>query len=148
MARLRFLMLSLLMLVLLACENKNLNPTPSYPVYLDLNIMAEYPHFVPDNGYQTMTFTQRRYEVDAIGFAGVLVITAMDGQYHACDLCCPICLRRDSGVVVDGIFATCPFCGEQYDLSYGYATPMRGISRFPLRDFRCSYSGGHLIIRN
>ena len=142
------LVLAAVVVLLTACGNDRLNPVPSYPVYLDLDIQAEFPHFVPANGYQTMTFTQRRYEREYIGFGGVLVIAAMDGKYHAVDLCCPVCLHRDSVVQIDGIYAVCPICGEKYDISYGFGLPMRGKSKWPLRPYNCNSGGGHLIIRN
>ena len=137
-----------LLLVLTACRNNRLNPVPSYPVYLDLDIQAEYPHFVPANGYQSMTFTKRRYEREYVGYGGVLVVVGLDGKYHAMDLCCPVCLHRDSVVQLDGIYAVCPICGEQYDISYGFGLPMRGKSKWALRPYNCNSGGGHLIIRN
>lgn len=135
-------------LVLVGCENKQRNTVPSYPVYMDLNILGEFPHFVPDNGFQTMTFTSRRFETEAIGYSGVLVWVDMQGRYQAADLCCPVCLKRDIPVETDGIFACCPECGERYDLSYGYAVPTQGVSRHALRKFKVSAQGAHLIIRN
>lgn len=134
------------LLLLCGCE-KYRNDVPSYPVYIDLDILGEFPHFVPDNGFRTMTFTERRFETEAIGYAGVLVWVDMQGRYNAADLCCPVCLERKP-VEVDGIFSRCPRCGEEFDLSYGLATPMHGISRYPLRKFNVSYQGAHLIIRN
>ena len=132
--RLHILALGLivLLLVLTACRNSRLNPVPSYPVYLDLDIQAEYPHFVPANG----------------GYGGVLVVVGLDGKYHAMDLCCPVCLHRDSVVQLDGIYAVCPICGELYDISYGFGLPMRGKSKWALRPYNCNSGGGHLIIRN
>lgn len=140
--------LVLLAVLLSACGNNKLNPVPSYPVYLDLDIQAQYPHFIPANGFQTMTFTERRYEREYLGYGGVLVVTALDGRYHAMDLCCPVCLYRDSVVVLDGIYAVCPNCGEHYDISYGFGLPTKGKSKWPLREYKCITDGGHLIIRN
>lgn len=146
--KVRLLFILLLMGLMLSCRNEQLNPVPSFPVYMDLNIEAEFPHFVVDNGFQTMTFLKRRFEAEYIGYSGVLVIVGMDGAYHACDLCCPYCQVRERPVEIDGIYAVCPNCGEAYDLSYGLAVPTKGISRHELRRYKCLYSGGHLIIRN
>lgn len=144
----RLLIILLLACVVIGCENDQRNPVPSYPVYIDLNIVGEFPHFVPDNGFRTMTFTTRRFDTEAIGYAGVLVWVDMQGRYQAADLCCPVCLKRDTPIEVDGIFARCSECGEEFDLSYGYCTPQKGISHHALRKFRVSYGGGHLIVRN
>ncbi len=130
-----------------ACENKN-NPVPRYPVYLDLDIPALYPHFVPANGFQTMTFTQKRYDYELVGYAGVLVWISMDGKYWAADLCCPRCLDPQQPVIIDGFFAECNGCGEQFDLSYGLANPVRGKTKHPLRPFGTRISGSVLQIRD
>lgn len=143
-----FAVLAGMAVVLSGCGSNNRNPVPSYPVYLDLDITAQFPHFVPANGFQTMTFTTRRYEKEYIGYGGVLVVSAMDGHYHAMDMCCPVCLLRDSVVQLDGIYAVCPICGEQYDVSYGMGLPMKGKTKWPLREYKCFTDGGHLIIRN
>ncbi len=141
------LILFLLLVVSVGCENTT-NKVPSYPVYMDLNILSMYPHFVPDNGYQTMCFVKKRYEYELIGYAGVLVWVSMDGKYYAADMCCSSCLDRNSPVEPDGLFAVCPLCGEQYDLSYGLANPTQGVSRQPLRRFGTRMQGGILQIRN
>lgn len=143
----RSLAIVCLILLLAGCEKTN-NPVPDYPVYLDLNIPALYPHFVPDNGYQTLTFTQKKYEYELIGYAGVLVWISMDCKYYAADMCCANCLNRERPVKVDGIFAVCPVCGEQYDLSYGLANPTKGHAKKTLRRFGTRVAGPTLQIRN
>lgn len=133
----------------MGCGNDKRQPVPSFPVSMDLNIVAEYPLFDPSFGtLQTMTFTEPRYPYEYVGYGGVLVVTAYDGEYHAFDLCCPHCLHRDSVVEVDGLYAICPLCGEEYDISYGLAVPTKGMSRFALRPFKTYKNGGHLIIKN
>lgn len=144
----KYIGILLMALTLVACENKQRSDIPSYPVYLDLDILGEFPHFVPDNGYQIMIFTQRRFATEAVGYAGVLVWVDMQGRYQAADLCCPVCLKQDQPVEVDGIFARCPECGEEFDLSYGYAVPTKGIARHALRKFKVMTRGSHLIIKN
>ena len=144
---LRILPLACCLFGFASCENKT-NPIPRFPVYLDLDIPALYPHFVPDNGYQTLVFTRKRYENELIGYAGVLVWIGMDGRYYAADLCCPLCLNPEQPVSVDGIFAVCSTCGEQFDISYGLATPVNGIARHPLRPFGTRLAGSILQIRN
>lgn len=143
----RVVFVALCLLCLAACENKT-NPVPRYPVYIDLDIPALYPHFVPDNGFQTLVITDKRYENELIGYAGVLVWIGMDGRYYAADLCCPHCLDPQLPVRIDGIFAVCDNCGEQYDISYGLANPVGGIAKHPLRPFGTRLAGSMLQIRN
>ena len=76
----------------------------------------------------------------------------MDGHYHAADMCCPNCVNKTKPVEVDGLYAVCPICGEAFDLSYGYAFPTKGITKYPLRQYQAilnnSYAGYTLRITN
>ena len=134
--------------LLVSCKQSQKTSIPSYPVHLMLNITAEYPHFVKENVCQTLTFTERKSQTDYIGYAGIVVSIGMDGNYHAHDMGCPHCLNRNKPVEIEGMYAECPICHEQYDLSYGYALPIKGISREPLRKYTATYSSlnGKLII--
>ena len=123
--------------MLLSCENiNNMNPVSYVPVNYTLNITQEYPHFVVDNGYNVMTITKTRFDREYIGYAGLVVWIGMDGQYHAADLCCPHCLLKHKPVEVDGFYAICPKCEEHYDLSYGYANPTKGMTKFGLKMYQ------------
>ncbi len=148
MPRRKTFILTILLVLLSACENTQRCDVPSYPVMFTMNILSEYPHFVPDNGYQTLTFTQKRYARDLIGYAGLLVWVDMEGKYNACDMCCPHCLDPQNPVYVDGIWAVCPACDEHFDLSYGLAIPTKGVTRQALRRFSVINRGGTLTIRN
>ena len=84
---------------------------------------------------------------DMFGYAGVVVYISGNSEYLAYDLCCPKCLRQDKPVEIDGLFATCPVCGEQYNLDV-YGTPSQGISHEALRRYSTLYSGEILTVRN
>ena len=99
------------MMLCSSCENYQKNPVPNFPVSIDLNLAAEYPHFMLDNGYQTMVFNEPRFVHEYVGYAGIVVVCGMDHAYHAFDLCCPVCLNRDTVVEIDGLKAICPKCG-------------------------------------
>lgn len=124
-------------LLLLGCDGVNYRSSVPYvPVSYTLYITSKHPHFVTANGYQAMTITQTKFEREYIGYAGLLVWVGMDENYHAADLCCPKCLKPNKPVELDGIFAVCPLCGEQFDLSYGYAFPTKGYTKEPLRMYQ------------
>lgn len=124
-------------LLLISCEDVNYRSSVPYvPVNYTLYITSEYPHFIVENGYQTMTITQTKFEREYIGYAGLLIWVGMDGYYHAADLCCPHCLKRNKPVEVDGIYAVCPICDEHFDLSYGYAFPTKGKTKESLRTYQ------------
>jgi nitrite reductase/ring-hydroxylating ferredoxin subunit len=124
-------------LLLGACEDVNKKSSvPHVPVNYTLYITSEHPHFVLGNGYQTITVTSSKYERESVGYAGLLIWVSMDNHYHAADLCCPNCLKRNQPVAVDGQFAVCPTCNEHFDLSYGYAMPTKGYTKEPLRKYQ------------
>jgi hypothetical protein len=130
--------------LLLGCEYfNNQNPVPYVPVSYTLKITEEHPHFMIDNGYQTMTITKPRYNYEYIGYCGLLIWIGMDGHYHAADLCCPNCVNKTKPVEVDGLYAVCPICGEAFDLSYGYAFPTKGITKYPLRQYQAIYNNSN-----
>lgn len=140
--------LILLTALLLSCENTTfISSVPSYPVRMELNILAEYPNFIAAGDVKVLTFTSPRYPTEAVGYAGLLIYTAMDNQYHAADLCCPHCLKRSKPVEWDGgFYMHCPTCGEDYDISYGYGIPVRGIANERLRPYSAAYGNGKLSI--
>ena len=132
-----------LILVVSSCEDVNRRSSvPNVRVNYTLNITSEHPHFVRENGFQTMTVTKRRYQNDLIGYAGLLIWVGMDNQYYAADLCCPYCVQAKKPIEVDGIFAICPACGEQYDISYGFGHPTKGVTKEPLKRYNTSFQNG------
>lgn len=138
----------LLIMLMWGCENTTfVSSVPYYPVRLELNILAEYPNFVAAGGIQVLEFTSPRYPTESLGYAGIMVYTAFDNRYHACDMCCPNCLKRSEPVHWDnGFYAHCPTCGEDYDISYGYGTPTKGIAKEQLRPYKTAYNNGKLSI--
>lgn len=133
----KWLYIGCLLCILVGCENiNNQNPVSYVPVNYTLYITREHPHFMIDGGFQTMTITSTKFEREYIGYAGLLIWIGMDGNYHAADLCCPNCLIKTKPVEVDGLYAICPTCGEEYDLSYGFAIPTKGLSQYPLKKYQ------------
>ena len=117
-----------------------------------------YVHFVPENIYTFLTVDEKgchfngqidpRLVTDRFGYAGVVVYIDSFGSYSAYDMACPHCVKQDEPVEVDGMLATCPLCGEEYDLGTGYATPQKGISDEALRRYYLIVSNGVITIRN
>ena len=51
-----------LLLTFSACEDLNRRSSvPNMPVNYTLHITREHPHFVVENGFQTMTITQKQF---------------------------------------------------------------------------------------
>lgn len=143
----------ILLLALSSCEDINWQSSvPNMPVNYTLYITREHPHFVVENGYQTMTITEKQFQEQYLGYAGLLVWVGMDNAYYAADLCCPYCLKPNKPLQVDGLYAVCPICGEEYDISYGFCNPTQGVTKEPLKRYNTSYqikaTGAELHIFN
>ena len=151
----------LFFLTLTACDTHTTyrSSVPSYPVNIRINTNeGVYVHFVPENIYTFLTVDEKgchfkgqidpRLVTDRFGYAGVVVYIDGFGTYSAYDMACPHCVKQDEPVEVDGMFAACPICGEEYDLGAGYATPQKGISNEALRRYDLIVSNGVITIRN
>ena len=151
----------LFLLAFCACDTHTTyrSSVPSYPVNIRINTYeGTYVHFVPENTYTYLIVDEKGYhfngqtmprkETDRFGYAGVVVYSDGFGTYSAYDMACPHCVKQDEPVEVDGMLATCPLCGEEYDLGTGYATPQKGISNEALRRYDLIVSNGVITIRN
>lgn len=129
-----------------------------YPVRITIDTnVGPFVHFIPTASYSHIIvnedgyfydgkFIQKPLGMDAWGYAGVVVYINMMGGYDAYDLCCPNCVYEQQACKVDGPFATCPLCGEQYTLGDGTAGPNKGIAKEQLRRLNVMNSGGRLTI--
>lgn len=125
--------------VVTGCENFNRRSSvPPAPVDYTLNITCEYPHFVVENYPNHIVITQTKLFNESIGYAGLLIWVGMDHAYHAADLCCPYCVKRNKPLTVDDMFAVCELCGEHYDISWGFGFPTKGITDEPLKRYNTS----------
>lgn len=160
MQRLGRYILVVCMVLLTGCEDTTFRSSvPYYPVNLRIDTrLAFFVHFKPTNIYSYTIVDNSGYHFngqtlprqamgDAYGYAGVVVFVSSGGEYMAYDMCCPKCLRQNAPIEVDGLFATCPTCGEQYNLDV-YGTPQTGISGEALRRYNTLYSGEIITIRN
>lgn len=165
MRRARQLILSLAVLslfagLLLSCEDTTFQSSvPTYPVRLSIDTkVGPFVHFLPtaQNTYIVVNKDGYFYNgekvlplsaMDAYGYGGVVVYVSLNG-YDAYDLACPSCAAHGirQACEVNGIFATCPHCGEEYDLGSGYAMPQHSIAHEALRRLNIMQSDGKLTI--
>ena len=125
---------------------------PRYRVYMVIDTSeGEFVHFQPTNVSSFIILDKEGYHyngrlvkprsvTDAYGYGGVVVYISMLGTYDAYDLACPYCAARGRCCTcqIDGLYAICPHCGEQYDLGSGTAVPTQGLAneymlRLPLK---------------
>ena len=161
--RLRVIGACLAALLLLGCKDRNSmqSSVPRYPVSVTIDTRTgEFVHFQPTatTSYVTVDAAGYHYNgrvvqplsvLDACGYGGVVVYIDVNSNYNAFDMACPYCAERAKvrPCIIDGIFATCPDCGERYDLGSGTAAPQEGIARESLLRLQVNNSGGQIIVR-
>lgn len=146
---------------MVACDDTGYQRSvPILPVRLVMNTYLEFTDFketsftdyviVTRNGYfrkGKTTPVKPLLGDEACGYGGVLTYVTMNG-YEAFDLACPYCAGRSKKCPceIDGLFAVCPECGEQYDLSAGTAVPQKGLAREPMLKLNVMVSNGKIIV--
>ena len=154
-----FLSIFIFQFSLSSCEGTTFQSSvPAYPVHVEINTMTEFVDFLPTNTNAYITVTSEGYKengkfvklptvMDAWGYGGVVAYVSMNG-YVAFDMACPYCAGRGtkSPCEIDGIYAVCEHCGEQYEIGSGYAVPQKGISREALRRLGLMISDGRITI--
>lgn len=144
----------LVMMLMAGCEGTNWKSSvPDFPIHLEINTnVGMYVSFVPENvstylivnerGFHLNGITQPLTVTDAYGYAGTVIYIDGVHPYGAYDLCCPHCVRRNKPCEVDGMYAICPECGEEYDIYLGNGYPRKGISKEPLKEYKTIYNLG------
>lgn len=146
-------------LLLASCEGTTFKSSvPVYPVRVKINMdLGEFVHFRnqaqgdyievhPDgftyNGKWIYPLGDNMY-----GYGGVLVYVSVNG-YDAYDMACPYCAGHGmrNSCTIDGMYAVCPHCGEQYDLASGTAMPQKSISKETLKRLQIISSSNTLTI--
>ncbi|MBP5658883.1 MAG: hypothetical protein J6W89_02575 [Paludibacteraceae bacterium] len=153
-----FILLAIAMELLTGCEGTNWRSSvPSYPIHLEFNTdVGMYVSFVPENlmGYiiadaRGIHYNGITYPLtveEAYGYAGTVVYIDGMHPYGAYDLCCPHCLLRNKPCTVNGMYAVCPVCYEEYDIYSGNGAPRKGISREPLKEYSAKYINHKVVV--
>jgi len=113
-----------------ALVNMDFNPTS----YIEFNVPGGSVYF-PNAGY-----------------GGIIIfrdLTDSSNPFLAFDAACTYEIPSISKVVADesGI-ATCPTCKSQFILFGGNGSPLKGPAKEPLKQYRTSYIGNRIMVRN
>jgi Rieske Fe-S protein len=123
------------------CKDDYTSVVPYVPVYLDINIANKTELNYP-GGY---------FKANG-GYGGIIIFN--DGTnslqpFLAFDATCTFEIKSSCSVVTDGSgIATCPCCGSQYILFGGGGSPVKGPAIEPLKQYRTSYTGDQILVRN
>jgi len=110
--------------------NENFNPTN----YIELNISGGSV-YIPNAGYGGLIIF--RDLVDS------------SNPFLAFDATCTYEVSSLIRVKADGNgIATCPKCGSQFILFGGNGSPVKGPASEPLKQYRTSFDGGRIVVRN
>lgn len=86
------------------------------------------------------------------GFGGIIIFRDQidsSNPFLAFDAACTHEVSSTCRVTTDGSgIAECPCCGSQYILIGGNGSPVKGPAIEPLKQYRTSYTGGRIIVRN
>ena len=150
-----------MLLLLTGCEGTSFQSSvPRYPVRVNINTdRAEFVTFQQPAAFEHIVLNREGYFLngkflrkpdvtDAWGYGGVIVYVNMSGGLDAYDLACPYCAARGtcSPCEVNGMFATCPRCGEEYDLGFGTAVPQHGLAQEYLLRLNLIRSGNKITV--
>lgn len=91
------------------------------------------------------------YYFSGQGYGGIIIFRDLsDGiNFIAYDATCTNEVSSACRVIADGSgLATCKCCGSQFILFGGNGSPIKGPAIEPLKQYRTSYAGGRIIVRN
>lgn len=149
-----------LIIGLVSCEGTTFRSSvPAYPVRVVIDTrQGAFVHFKQEttssfvianrNGYfLDNKWVSASSATDAYGYGGVVVFVSFFG-YDAYDLACPNCAEKGAchPCEINGGFAVCTTCEEQYNLLSGSAAPQKGIAREALRKLTLINSDGRLTV--
>jgi len=144
----RFIVLCCLSFFFFTCTKDYYNPIPSRYVYIEVDLAFRDKELIALASHKIFVVNQRN---EKVGYAGVLVICTLFGEYKAFDIACPNEVRQDAVIEIDDEYnAVCKVCGSKYEviLNYGSGACIGGPSKYPLRPYRTSLRDKTLIVRN
>jgi nitrite reductase/ring-hydroxylating ferredoxin subunit len=149
-----FFIVAALTLSLGSCNKKNdVIPNTYVNFTLDLND-PEFVNLSAFGGSVTVNSSTNNWGAGAAGFDGngIIICYGVD-EFYAYDRTCPhdyvnnslsIKVNIDPG---NSTIAICPKCGTKYGLTVG-GTPVSGVGRYPLKNYKTSVQGNDVLVWN
>ena len=137
-----------------SCNKKNdVIPNTYVNFTLDLND-PEFVNLSAFGGSVTVNSSTNNWGAGAAGFDGngIIICYGVD-EFYAYDRTCPhdyvnnslsIKVNIDPG---NSTIAICPKCGTKYGLTVG-GTPVSGVGRYPLKNYKTSVQGNDVLVWN
>ena len=153
-----YLSIVLLAFSLASCKDNVQSSIPDFPVYLQLNLTAEFSTFKNSSG-QFLVFEKPRTANERVGFGGIILCSGIslddsgNSQYFAFDMACPYEAKTSIKVHPDSTglpYVICEKCGSVFDVGLGYGNPLSGpakdISKEFLKHYRTTIYGDRLTV--
>lgn len=153
-----------LLVLFVACKQEPQIQIPQRPVNIIIKDEGILVHFFSGTWGDYVTADEqglhyhgqtiyRQEGTGAFGYGGIVTIVTNNNNnpYASFDLACPNCYEKKAQPVrikVEGIFATCPECGEQYNIGTGVGSPDKGISHYNLQRYTTTRNSGSIHVTN
>jgi len=125
-----------------SCKDNYVSIVPYVYVNMDINPTSYIEFNVPGGSVY----------FPSVGYGGIIIfrdLTDSSNPFLAFDASCTHEVSQKVRVVSDGSgIATCPVCGSQFILFGGNGSPTKGPATEPLKQYRASYIGGRITVRN
>ena len=124
---------------------------PSFDVFIRVDNLfpTEFTRLQSPNSAVSFPIPGAVHPADfEFGFGGVLIYRDLDGKIRSCDLACPVEALPTVRVEVNMPFAVCPVCDSKFDLSWGFAAPVSGPAREPLRRYYATDRATSIVASN
>lgn len=137
-----------------SCNKKN-DVIPDTYVNFTLNLNdPEFVNLTAFGGSVTVGSSTNNWGIAAAGYDGngIIICYGVE-EFYAYDRTCPHDYVTNSLSVKVNIdpsnstIAICPKCGTKYGLTVG-GTPVSGIGRYPLKNYRTSFVGNSVTVYN
>jgi nitrite reductase/ring-hydroxylating ferredoxin subunit len=148
-----FLIPILVMVSLISCKKSKYDVIPYTPVdfWIDLNF-ADFSILTAGPSFKVITSETIDWGIRLAGWDnnGITVYRSAMDEFHAYDRTCPHDYAVNGlsiKIKEDFMSATCPQCGTVYSLEIG-GTPISGIGKYPLKNYRTSFYENRVHVYN
>jgi nitrite reductase/ring-hydroxylating ferredoxin subunit len=136
-----------------SCSKEKYDVIPDVYVSFTMDIQTdiEFASLTVFGNHVIVTSRTNNWGINSAGYNnnGIIVFRLQD-EFKAYDRTCPHDYEVNGTSIkvnVDFIDAVCPSCSTRYSLSAN-GTPISGVSRYPLKNYKTSFDGRYLSVWN
>jgi len=154
-SKIRFFFITITFALIICSCNKKNDVIPDTYVNFSLNLNdPEFSSLSVFGGSVTVGSRTNNWGSAAAGYNGngIIICYGVE-EFYAYDRTCPHDYVTNSlNIIVNidpsnSMIGICPKCGTKYGLTVG-GTPVEGVSRYPLKNYRTSFVGNYVTVYN